>query len=139
MLRSTWAYRFTQEEVPEAFRLLGALFLDAAPEADRWDESPRAVGLVPESVEAAAEDLESLALYLDEIAEAPAEYTIQKADLMQCHRAAAWAGGSSAACGRDPGYRGAEGGLGKRPAGDSEGRSSGAALFHLSPSGLATS
>lgn len=93
MLRSTWAYRFTQKEVQETFRLLGALFLDTAQEADRWDESPHAVGLVPESVEAAADDLESLALYLDEIAEAPAEYTIPKADLMQCHRAAAWAEG----------------------------------------------
>jgi hypothetical protein len=85
VLRHTWTRGFDEPEHVELLAQLGAVLADYARESNSWREGHDR-GIVPDALAAIADDLDSLAGCLDEVAEDRAEAE----DVHLCRKADTW-------------------------------------------------
>jgi hypothetical protein len=90
MLRHTWIWQFEESDrISDFLDALGDLVLEYAREGHAWGGSDE-WKIIPGSLNAIAEDLESLAACLEEVANEPAESSVTREDLVLCRKAETW-------------------------------------------------
>lgn len=86
MLRHTWTAYFSDRETLAGFERMGAALADYAREAGLWGAD-----FVRTPLAAIADDLESLAACLEEVASAPTQTTVKPEELFLTVGAKGWA------------------------------------------------
>jgi hypothetical protein len=90
IFRETFLSRFERHEDAELWRTAGGFLFRMAVDSEDWG-STRGLGVIGIQLAGAADDLEHLVAYLNEVAEAAATVSVTPAEVRACRKAADWA------------------------------------------------